>query len=121
MHYQIHPNLLGRGVRSLPYFFSKIGIIHHVATPHTNEQQEAVECCHRYITKTDLSLLTHGFVPMLYWHYAFEMVVFLINMMPSKITSGVSLFELVYNKPLYYTFLRIFGCLYYPYLRPYNR
>lgn len=92
-----------------------------VAAPHTHKQQEAVERRHRHTTETGLSFLAHGSVPMSYWHYAFETAVFLINRMPTKVSSGVSPFKLVYNKPPSYAFLRIFGCLFYPFLRPYNR
>ena len=95
----------GGEFRSLPQIFNKSGITHCIAAPHTHEQQGAVERRHRHITKIGLSLLAHASVPMLYWHYAFEMAVFLINRMPSKISSGVSHFELVYNKPPSYAFL----------------
>ena len=111
----------GGEFRSLPQFFRKIGITHRVAAPHTHEQQGAVEHRQRHITEIGLSLLAHGSVPMSYWHYAFETAVFLINRMPSKVFSGVSLFELVYNKPPSYAFLRIFGCLCFPFFRLYNR
>ncbi|KAG6406512.1 hypothetical protein SASPL_134116 [Salvia splendens] len=51
----------------------------------------------------------------------FVSAVFLINRMPSKIIDNVSPFQKLYSKRPDYSALRVFGCLCYPLIRPYNK
>lgn len=48
-------------------------------------------------------------------------VVFLINRHPSKVVSNISPYEKFFLKPLEYNFRRVFVCLCYPLLIPYNK
>ena len=55
------------------------------------------------------------------WWEAFKSVVFLLNRLPTSVLCLASPYELVFGTPLDYTYLRTFGCAYYPFLRSYNR
>ena len=74
----------GGEYRKLNKFFTNLGIVHHLACPHTHEQNGMVEWHHRHIAEIGLiTLLAQSSVPFKYWHYAFEIAVYLINHMPS--------------------------------------
>ena len=47
----------------LNVFFDKLGILHRVSCPHTHQQNGTVECKHRHIVETGLTLLAHASVP----------------------------------------------------------
>lgn len=111
----------GGEYRTLPKFFNEIGIVHRLPCPHTHEQNGKIERRHRHIVETGLALLAHGSVPQKYWHFAFETAVFLINRLPSLVSRGLSPYEFLFHKKPDYLFLKVFGCLCYPFLRPYNR
>jgi hypothetical protein len=67
-----------------------------------------------------LTLLGHCKAPLKFWTYAFKTSVYLINCMPTLILHNKSPFECLLHQPLNYDFLCTFGCLCFPFLRPYN-
>ncbi|KAD2392993.1 hypothetical protein E3N88_39970 [Mikania micrantha] len=111
----------GGEFRNLAPFFSSLGIIHRRSCPHTSEQNGIVERRHRHVVETGLALLAHSNTPSRFWNFAFDTAVYLINRMPSKTLSNKSPFEHLFKRPPNYSFLRVFGCQCFPYLRPYNR
>lgn len=58
---------------------------------------------------------------MKYWNDAFYTSVYLINRMPIIILKDISPYEKLRHIKPNYDFLKTFGCLCFPYLRPYNR
>jgi len=96
------------------------GISYRQTCPHTHHQNGRVERRHRHIVDTGLALLAHSNLPLQYWDAAFDTACFLINRLPSSLNSTKSPFELLFQKPPDYTFLKSFGCECWPYLRPYN-
>ncbi|KAJ0483795.1 putative RNA-directed DNA polymerase [Helianthus annuus] len=110
----------GGEFRNLAPFFSSLGIIHRRSCPHTSEQNGIVERRHRHVVETGLALLAHSYAPQRFWHFAFETAVFLINRMPSRTYSHKSPYEHLFQRSPDYSFLRVFGCQCFPYLRPYN-
>ena len=102
-------------------FFTNLGIIHRRSCPHTSEQNGIVERRHRHVVETGLSLLAQSHLPQRFWQFAFETAIYLINRLPSRISSNQSPFQQVYNRKPDYSFLHVFGCQCFPYLRPYNR
>ncbi|GJU47053.1 putative RNA-directed DNA polymerase [Tanacetum coccineum] len=106
--------------RNLASFLSSLGIIHRRSCPHTSEQNGYVECHNRHVVETGLTLLAQACVPQRFWHYAFDTAIYLINRMPSRTSTNKSPFEYIFKWSPDYSLLRVFGCLCFPHLRPYN-
>ncbi|KAG7599495.1 Reverse transcriptase RNA-dependent DNA polymerase [Arabidopsis suecica] len=106
------------GLRS---YLASHGISHLTSPPHTPEHNGIAERKHRHIVETGLSLLSHASIPIEYWSYSLAAAVFLINRMPTPILSNVSPYEVLFQSTPNYTRLRVFGCLCYPWLRPYSQ
>lgn len=105
---------------TLRSFLANQGISHLTTPPHTPEHNGLAERRHRHIVETGLSLLTHASVPTEYWTYAFATAVYLINRMPSKTLDMDSPYLRLFGTSPNYSKLRVFGCLCYPWLRPYT-
>ena len=70
--------------------------------------------------ETGLALLAHASLPMKFQQYAFHSAIFLINRMPSKVLNNASPYLILFQNLPDYKSLRVFGCLCYPFIRPYN-
>lgn len=105
---------------SLATLFDQKGILFKNTCPHTSEQNGIVERTHWHIVETGLILLAQSGMPFTYWIEAFATAVHLINRLPTPILNHKSPFEALYHTKPNYDFLKVFGCLCYPYLRPYN-
>jgi hypothetical protein len=110
----------GGEFRKLNTFFQSLGIRHRLPCPHTHHQNGSVERKHRHIVETGLTLLASASLPQKYWDEAFLTATYLINRLPSPVTSNKSPLELLFKQTPDYTFLKIFGCACWPHLRPYN-
>lgn len=102
-----------------PYLASK-GIAHHTTPPHTPEHNGIAECKHRHIVETRLTLLQHACIPTTYWSYSFAAAVYLINRLTSPSLANSSPFQLLFQTSPNYSKLCTFGCLCYPWIRPYG-
>jgi hypothetical protein len=111
----------GGEFRSLNTFFHKLGIIHRVSCPHTHQQQGCVERKHCHIIDTTLALLAESHVPKRFWDEACQTLCYLINRLPTPTLQHKSPFQKLFNRSPDYKFLRIFGCVCFPNLRPYNQ
>ena len=60
-------------------------------------------------------------MPLTFWTYVFDNVVYLINRMPTLTLHLSSPFDKLFESSPNYTKLRVFGCLYYPWLPPYSQ
>ena len=96
------------------------GISHFTTPSHTPEHNGVSERRHRHIVETGLSLLTHASMPLTFWSYAFTTAVYLINRMPTPVLNMSTPFEKIFSKRPSYDKLRVFGCLCYPWIKPYN-
>lgn len=65
-------------------------------------------------------MLAHATMPLSYWNDAFSSAVYLINRLPSAPLGMISPYEKLFHEQPSYQFLRVFGCLCFPNLRPYN-
>lgn len=110
----------GGEYRKLNSYFQNLGILHRLPCLHTHEQNGSVERRHCHIVETGPTLLAHAFVLHKYWHFAFDTAVYLINRMPSKVINNIPPIQCLFSKAPDYKFLRIFGCLCFPFLRPYT-
>lgn len=106
---------------ALREFLVTHGISHLTSPPHTPEHNGLSERKHRHIVETGLTLLTQASIPREYWPYAFSTAVYLINRMPTPVLSLVSPFQKLFGSHPNYERLHVFGCLCFPWLRPYTR
>nr|GEX78944.1 retrotransposon protein, putative, Ty1-copia subclass [Tanacetum cinerariifolium] len=97
------------------------GVYTHHSSHRPHEQNGFVKRRNRQVVESGLTLFAQACVPQRFWHYAFDTVVNLINRMPSRTSTNKSPFEHIFKRSLDYSFLRVFGCLCFPHLRPYNR
>jgi hypothetical protein len=87
---------------------------------HTHEQNGMVKCWHQYIVEIGLTLLGQCKAPLKFWSYAFETSIYFINRMLTLVLNYKTPFESLFKSTSYYSFLRTFRCLYFPFPRPYN-
>ena len=71
------------------------------------------------LVEIGLALSAQASLALKYWMQSFQMAAYLINLLPTKVLSYQSPIQLLFHKAPKYTHLRIFGCLYFPSLRPY--
>ncbi|CAL5401450.1 unnamed protein product [Camellia sinensis] len=101
-------------------FLKQKGILHHLTCPHTPPQNGVAERKHRHLIETTIALMHHASLPLNLWFEALATAVLLINRLPTAKLHNLTPFEMLFNKPPDYSFLRIFGCRCYPWLRPYT-
>ncbi|CAA7037242.1 unnamed protein product [Microthlaspi erraticum] len=105
---------------ALRSFLTSSGISHFTSPPHTPEHNGVSERKHRHVVETGLTLLTHASMPKSYWSYAFTTAVYLINRQPTPVLNMESPFKKLFGVPPNYSKLRVYGCLCFPWLRPYT-
>jgi hypothetical protein len=113
----------GRGEYTSHLFqtFLKYNIIEHrKSCPYTSLQNGLAERKLRHILETGLTLLAHSHLSNKYWVDSFLTAVFVINKLPTPTLQNMSLDSKLYSKASDYQRLRVFGCLCYSLLRPYN-
>ncbi|KAL9241494.1 hypothetical protein vseg_015603 [Gypsophila vaccaria] len=96
------------------------GITHLTSPPHTPEHNGFAERRHRHIVETGLSLLTHAKLPISFWHHAFTTATYLINRLPTPTLQNHSPYFSLFEKEPNIHKLHSFGCLCFPWLRPYT-
>jgi hypothetical protein len=94
---------------------------HRLSCPHTHQQNGVIERKHRHIVEVGLSLLANASMPQSFWAEAFQTATFLIDRLPTPVLHQKSPFEVIFHTPPDYWFLKIFGCLCWPCIRPCNR
>jgi hypothetical protein len=101
-------------------FLDSNGIMHKISCPYTSQQNGIAERKHRQLVETGLALLAYSHLPQKYWVESFTTAVYLINRLPTAVLKNKTPFQVLLNKILDYSMLRIFGCACYPLLRPYT-
>ncbi|RVW17904.1 Retrovirus-related Pol polyprotein from transposon RE1 [Vitis vinifera] len=110
----------GGEYQALSSFLTINGVSHLTSPPHTPEHNGYSKRRHRHIVETGLSLLTHASMPLSYWPFAFSTAVYLINRLPTPTLNHLSPYFKLFGTFPNYSKLRSFGCLCYPWLRPYT-
>lgn len=95
-------------------------MIFGVICPYTHHQHGVVERKHRHITELGLTLLHHAQLPLKFWDFSFQVVVYLINRLPTASLKFQVPFTVLYHHVPDYSFLKVFACACFPFLRPYN-
>ncbi|KAL4570097.1 hypothetical protein LXL04_025748 [Taraxacum kok-saghyz] len=104
----------------LTSYLQQNGISHFTTPPHTPEQNGITERRLRHIVETGLALLHHANLPLTFWTYDFQTAVHLINRLPTPVLQLQSPYDKLHNTTPTYHKLKPFGCLCYPWLRPYS-
>ena len=102
-------------------FLASHGIAHRISCPHTLEQNGVAKLNHRHIVEMGLRLLATSYMPLRFWAEAFNTTVFLINGLPTKVFRNKSPWECLFHQAPDYWSSHFFGCLYFPWLQPYNK
>lgn len=110
----------GGEYEKLNSFFKKIGISHHVSCPHAHQQNGSAERKHRHIVEVALALLANACMPLKFWDEAVITATYLINRTPSRVIKYITPLEQLFQQKPNYSLLRVFGCVCWPNLRPYN-
>ncbi|OMO58794.1 hypothetical protein CCACVL1_25353 [Corchorus capsularis] len=97
------------------------GISYFQTPPHIPEHNGVSERKHRHIVETGIASLYHAKLPSKFWTLAFQTALYLINRLPTPILNNHSPFQLLFKRDPNYSKLRVFGCLCYPWLRPYSK
>jgi hypothetical protein len=97
------------------------GTLPHNSCPYTSQQNGRAERKFRHILDVVRTLLISASVPEHFWGEAALTAVYTINRIPSPTTHKKSPFELLYDKLLDYSSLRLFGCVCFVYLLSYER
>jgi len=96
------------------------GISHLTSPPCTLEHNGFSERRHLHIVETGLTLLAHASIPLRFWPHAYAIFVYLINRIPTQTLNLCSPYEKIFGSSPNYSKLKVFGCLCYPWLRPYT-
>ncbi|KAI0489219.1 hypothetical protein KFK09_029061 [Dendrobium nobile] len=104
-------------------FLSTHGIAHQLSCPHTPEQNGTAERKNMHLLETTRALLHTSHLPSKFWAEAEAVSTanYLINRLPSKAIAQRIPYQLLHNKNPSYDHLRTFGCLCFPWLRPYSQ
>lgn len=89
------------------------GILQQLGTPEQNRVVERKRC---HIVETRLTLLFHTHILIYLCVDAFCYTFFLTNRMPTHIIQNVSPFQKLFDRELGYNFIKLTGCLCFPYL-----
>lgn len=111
----------GGEYRGLASFFQECGIHHRLSCPHTPQQNGLIERKHRHIVEMGLSILAQSGLSKSFWDDAFITSIFIINRLPSKVLNFSTPYEQLYHSKPKFHLLKVFGCLCYPFVRPYNK
>lgn len=75
----------GREFKASDSFISTLGIANRCSCPHIPQQNGRVEHKIRHIVETGLALTAQASLLLKFWLYAFHTVVYLINLLPTKV------------------------------------
>ena len=89
--------------------------------PYTPQRVALAKWRHRHIIETARTLLHEASLPPQFWSFACYHTVYLINRLPTSHLDNQSPFQRLLRKSPNYNSQRIFGCLCYPWLKPYSK
>ena len=110
----------GGEFRAFQSYLAANGIVHHVSCPHTQQQNSVAEHKHRTIVEHGLTLLHVACLPLKFWDESFRTVVYISNRPSTAVLHNKCPIEVLFKSILDYSFLKVFGCSYFPNLHPYD-
>ena len=97
----------------LSIFFASKGITHQTSCVETPQQNDIVERKHQHILNVTRALLFQAHLPPIFWEFAVNHVVFLVNSIPTPLLNNITPYENLFDKPYDISFLKVFGSLCY--------
>lgn len=117
----IQNDLVGN-IKKLYRLFVSLWINHLQLCAYTVNQNGQVERCHRHVGEIGFTKLAQASVPLKYWAPPpMKLRCSSINCMPFATQKKLSPNTLIRTENLNYSFLRVFCCLFFPYLHHYNK
>ena len=114
-------NRYGWWIQTIDTFLNDNDIMLQQLCPSMHQQNGCAEWTHRNIIELDLTLLSQAFMPLSFWWDAFNIVVYLINRLPTLILNNQSPMRKLFHQEPSYFFLYYFRCACFPHIRPYNK
>lgn len=93
-----------------------MGVQHLKTLSHTLRHNGTTQRRHQHIVYTGLILLQQAKLPHKYCSHAFQTVIYLINRFPTPLLNFSSPYEKLFSKKPNCNKLKVFGCLYFPWL-----
>ena len=109
----------GGECQALTTYLKNHGIIHRLSCPYTPDHNGTSERKHRHLIEIAISLLRTASLPKKFWDEAICTSTYLIDRLISPQLAHKSPYETFFHRKPNYCFLKVFGCLCYPNLRPY--
>lgn len=75
---------------------------------------------HRQIVELAKTLLHQASLPPNFWTFACQQTTYLINRLPTPNLKNKSPYQILFGETLNYNSIRTFGCICYPWLKPYT-
>lgn len=82
--------------------------------PRTHEQNGVKERKIRDIVDNGLAALSHASLPLKFWNFSFETVLFAINRFSALALQNMSPFQKLFHTLPRYDFMRVLGCAVFP-------
>ncbi|CAA7057520.1 unnamed protein product [Microthlaspi erraticum] len=94
-------------------FLEKEGMLHQTSCVYTPQKNGRMERKHRHILNVSRSIMFQAHLPIQFWGECVLAEAHLINRTPLTLLNGKTQYELLYNEPLPFSKLKVFGCLCY--------
>jgi hypothetical protein len=113
-------NAMKYNEKSFQKFLKQNGTLSHRSCPYTSQQNGRAERKHRHILDTVRAFLISASLPERFWGEAALIAIYTINRVPSPTIHNQTPYELLYDSAPHYSLLRVFGCICFVTLPPYE-
>ena len=101
-------------------YLSAQGIIHQTSCVDTPQQNRVAERKNRDLLEKTRSLMIHMNVPKKLWSFAILTATYLINRLPSQMLGFKSPYEVLMDRKIDLTHLKVFGCVCFVHIQALN-
>ncbi|KAM2468901.1 hypothetical protein PS1_010539 [Malus domestica] len=105
----------------MSHYLSTHGILHQTSCVGTPQQNGVAERKNRDLLEKTRALMFHMNVPKKFWSQGVLTAAYLINRLPSKVLNFKSPYEVLKNRKINFSHLRVFGCTCFVHIQTQNR